>query len=51
MTALIMSVVQSAVATTYVVWAEMPNEISNTRPQHYNKLVVLEIIIIVGFKH
>lgn len=39
MTGLIMGVVQSAVATTYVVWAEMPNEISNTRPQHYNKLV------------
>jgi hypothetical protein len=27
------------VATTYVVWAEMPNEISQTRPNHYNKLV------------
>jgi len=39
MTALIMNVVQSAVATSYVIWAEMPNEISNTRPQHYNKLV------------
>jgi hypothetical protein len=39
MTSLMMAVVQSAVATTYVVWAEMPNEISQGRPQHYNKLV------------
>lgn len=39
LTALIMSVVQSAVATTYVVWAEMPNEIAQTRPQHYQQLV------------
>jgi len=38
MVALIMSVISSAVATTYVVWAEDPALLAQTRPDHYNKL-------------
>jgi len=35
---LIMTVIQSAVATTYVVWSEDPATITQTRPAHYQKL-------------
>jgi len=38
MVALIMSVIGSAVATTYVVWAEDPALLGQTRPDHYHKL-------------
>jgi len=38
MVALIMTVIQSAVATTYVVWSEDPAAISQTRPEQYGKL-------------
>jgi len=38
MVALIMTVIQSAVATTYVVWAEDPATLAQTRPEYYGKL-------------
>jgi len=38
MTALVMSVVESAVATTYVVWAQCPNELAQVRPDEFNRL-------------
>jgi hypothetical protein len=38
MVALIMNVIQSAVATTYVVWAEDSALLNQTRPEHYTKL-------------
>jgi hypothetical protein len=38
MVALIMNVIQSAVATTYVVWAEDSATLNQTRPEHYAKL-------------
>jgi len=38
MTALLMSVVESAVATTYVVWAQCPNELAQVRPEEFHRL-------------
>jgi hypothetical protein len=38
LTSLVMSVVSSAVATTYVVWAECPQEIQRTRPESYTDI-------------
>jgi len=38
MVALVMTVIGSAVATTYVVWAEDPHALEQTRPDHYHKL-------------
>lgn len=38
MTSLVMSVVESAVATTYVVWAQCPNELAQVRPEEFGRL-------------
>jgi len=38
MVALIMNVIESAVCTTFVVWAEDPATLAATRPEHYNTL-------------
>jgi len=38
MVALIMNVLESAVATTLVVWAEDPHSISVTRPEHFARI-------------
>jgi len=38
MVTLIMNVIQSAVATTYVVWAEDPATLAQSRPEPYNKI-------------
>lgn len=39
MVSLVMNVMQSAVATTFVLWAESPEELGRNRPQYYQKLV------------
>jgi len=38
MTSLVMSVISSAVATTYVLWAQCPGELSQTRPQEFQAI-------------
>lgn len=38
MVTLIMSALSSAVATTFVLWAEAPTELQRNRPEFYNKL-------------
>jgi hypothetical protein len=38
MTALVMNVIESAVATTFVCWAEDPQALAEGRPEHFNNL-------------